>query len=135
MKHRLSISFYVHKLPEASDGRGATVSVWQCRGGKRTGKNVLCDITPTMPHWFKLPIILSSRARRFERMRRLRESNLCSSNGGLVQAISTSEMQFTRKKTRERFIAPHQKTAIQYRGIGRINMGKKVKGEEERKNQ
>lgn len=28
----------------------------------------LCDITPTSPHWFKLPIIPLSRARRVERM-------------------------------------------------------------------
>lgn len=28
MKHRSGISLYVHKLPEASDERGATVSVW-----------------------------------------------------------------------------------------------------------
>lgn len=49
---------------------------------------------------------------------------MCSSNGGLVQAISTSEM-LLMIKTRERFIAPGKLT-IQ-REIGRINTKKKKK--------
>lgn len=49
---------------------------------------------------------------------------MCSSNGGLVQAISTSEM-LLMIKTRERFIAPGELT-IQ-REIGRINTQKKKK--------
>lgn len=119
MKHRSGISLYVHKLPEASNragGGGARVSNHgKCRKRetdkkkrkeKKRNKNSYsgCDITPIMPHWFKLPIVLSSRASRFERIRRLRESNLCSSKGGRVQARWTSEMVLVRKKMRERFI-------------------------------
>lgn len=39
------------------------------RGNRKKKKKMcLCDITPDMPHGFKLPIILLSRARRFERI-------------------------------------------------------------------
>lgn len=67
MKYRLGISLYVHKLPEVSDGAPCSC-VSRAMTEKETKDRLVCDITPTVPHWFKLPIIPSSRARRVERI-------------------------------------------------------------------